>query len=213
MGIVALALVTVLTVAVLGVDTWMDYAFHVLPTISQYQSYAPNLSLWGFWSKLFHPHDSSYSYHLEAGYRSPTIARLGSIACCALIVGAIGWVVLRSRLRLERDLAFAITMTGMLLVSPVSWDHYLLLLTPVLAISWTQLRSSGFDLRRILAPVGHFLDSSEGDLGLCHPRRACHLCSRIDGAVPAKLRFAGFLPFQYWPMAPRGLAGESSVVG
>jgi hypothetical protein len=212
-GIVALALVTVLTVAVLGVDTWMDYAFHVLPTISQYQSYAPNLSLWGFWSKLFHPHDSSYSYHLEAGYRSPTIARLGSIACCALIVGAIGWVVLRSRSRLERDLAFAITMTGMLLVSPVSWDHYLLLLTPALAISWTQLRSSGFDRAGFLLLLVIFWIPPKAIWDCAIPGGHATYVHALTVLSLQSYALLAFFLFSIGQWRRARLAGESSVVG
>jgi len=34
---------------------------------------------------------------------------------------------------------------AMLLVSPISWDHYLLLLAPALAMSWIRLRASDCD--------------------------------------------------------------------
>jgi hypothetical protein len=143
-GIVALGLVTVLTVSVLGTRCYVDYFNQVIPSVNQYRSYAPNISVWGFWYKLFDPNDG-YLYNLAPLCESPLSARLGSLASSALIVASCVWVAWRSTSRLQRDQAFAITMIATLLVSPISWDHYLLLLTPALALTWSHLRPSNFD--------------------------------------------------------------------
>src|SRR5262249_33500508 len=40
----------------------------------------------------------------------------------------------------DSDLAFALAVIGMLLVSPITWDHYLLVLLLPLGIVWPRLR-------------------------------------------------------------------------
>jgi len=42
------------------------------------------------------------------------------------------------------DLTFALAVTAMLLVSPICWEHYLLLLLVPLAVVWVQLPASRF---------------------------------------------------------------------
>src|SRR5208282_1800478 len=53
----------------------------------------------------------------------------------------LGWAVRRAPG--QRDLGFASTVTAMLLVSPITWDHYLVLLFLPLAILWVQLPRVG----------------------------------------------------------------------
>jgi len=47
-----------------------------------------------------------------------------------------------ARTRIERDLAFSLSLTAMLLVSPITWDHYLLLLSVPIAAAWICLPRS-----------------------------------------------------------------------
>jgi hypothetical protein len=76
--------------------------------------------------------------------RSPFLASLLILCTCILVLGTVLWVVARARTRIELDLAFGATMTAMLLVSPITWDHYLLLLLIPLAIAWAQLPKSQY---------------------------------------------------------------------
>jgi hypothetical protein len=59
------------------------------------------------------------------------------------VVAAVVVVVRRAQSRYERDHAFATCITAMLLVTPIVWDHYLLLLLLPVALLWASLPTSG----------------------------------------------------------------------
>jgi hypothetical protein len=67
------------------------------------------------------------SQQLGAGLSALAVSVLVALKC---------W---RASGRLERGAAFALALTGMLLVSPITWDHYLLMLLLPLALVWTRL--------------------------------------------------------------------------
>jgi hypothetical protein len=100
----------------------------------------PNASLVGFWVKLFDPPLSEVQ--VEPLWRSPTIARVGILASCAAVLASLAWIVRRATTPGQRDLAFGLTLTAMLLVSPITWDHYLLLLLVPIAVTWAHLPRS-----------------------------------------------------------------------
>ena len=84
---------------------------------------------------------------------SPLLARAGTAISCALVVAAVVFVVRRARSQSERDHAFAICITAMLLVTPIVWDHYFVLLLLPIALLWTSLPTSGparWDFRLVL---------------------------------------------------------------
>src|SRR5262249_28051757 len=62
--------VTGVTVAVLGLETYQDYVTKVLPAVSAFRDWWPNLSLPGFWSKLF----EGQSGHVITVVHSPAVA-------------------------------------------------------------------------------------------------------------------------------------------
>ncbi len=140
-GLTTCALLTLLTALALGPDTFSDYYSRALPSITQYPW--RNISIWGFWAKLFRPTHSLF--HVEGLWQSPGTARLASVVCCVLIVAVATWVARLSRSRVQQDYAFAITSVAMLLVCPVCWEHYLVLLTPALFVMWTRLRATDLD--------------------------------------------------------------------
>jgi hypothetical protein len=137
-GTLTVAAVTGLTAAVLGVDTYTSYVHDVLPQVQEFKDWWANISLFGFWSKLF----LGQSGHVIPLYQSPILAAAGAYVSCALVIGVLSWVVWRARTRTQQDLAFALTLTTMLLVSPIAWDHYFVFLLVPLALLWTHLPSS-----------------------------------------------------------------------
>jgi hypothetical protein len=144
-GFVSIALITLLTALVLGIHTYTTYVNVVLPSVAKYRGFWFNLSLPAYWTKLFDP-PREYAY-IQPIIRSPFLASLAIFCTCALILGTLTWVVSRARTQTERDLSFGLTVTAMLLISPITWDHYLLLLMIPLAIAWIQLPpSQGFRL-------------------------------------------------------------------
>jgi hypothetical protein len=147
-SIVALAIVTA---AVVGIESYRDYLLNVMPTLGPWRSSWPNVSIPGFWTKLFNP-DGNVGMTVPL-VRSPAVAVAGTWISCALVVAATVAAVLRARSRSERDWAFATCITAMLLVTPIVWDHYFLLLLLPVALLWTGLPRSGparCDFRLIL---------------------------------------------------------------
>jgi hypothetical protein len=132
---------TALTVLVLGPDSYRDYAGAVLPHLAQYRAAWPNASLTGFWEKLLV--GGRTLGHTLPLWHSPLAARLAAGACGLAVTAVVAGVVWRARSQAECDRAFGVAVTGMLLVSPITWDHYfLLLLLPAVLLALT-LRGAG----------------------------------------------------------------------
>lgn len=142
-GAATLAAVTAVSAATLPAGTFHDYLVEVLPTLSQWQSHPSNISLVGFWSKLFDPVSAGTSITILPLFRSPRLARIGALLSCASLLAAVLPVILRARTRSDCDQAFGLVVTGMILVSPIAWDHYLLLLVVPLSIAWVHFARSG----------------------------------------------------------------------
>ena len=131
---------TLLTVSVLGLNAYQDYAFQVLPTLQMFRSSWPGLSLNNFWCKLFDPVPTAGpAFPL---WYSPPLARALTMTSCLLVVSTLGWMIYRAKTRAQRDRSFALTMVAMLLVSPIAWDHYLVLLILPAVLFWNTLASS-----------------------------------------------------------------------
>jgi hypothetical protein len=124
-----------LTVAVLGADCYRDYVTIALPSLTKYRVYWPNLSLTGFWHKLF----NSAGSHVIPLWQNPALAWGATLASDAVVTMLTAWCAARSRTAGERDLAFALTLITMLLVSPITWDHYFTLLFLALFLLWIWL--------------------------------------------------------------------------
>jgi hypothetical protein len=129
-GACTLALLTALTAAVLGPETLLTYTRDVTPRLEQFRSSWFNASLVGFWTKLFDP--ATLQQHVEPLWRSATVARAGILFSGMAVVAILGWSVQRAKTRLQLDHAFGVAVTGMLLLSPITWDYgFLLLLVPL----------------------------------------------------------------------------------
>jgi len=120
-AVTAVAL-TVASAALVGPGAWGRYATGVLPGLSVWYGHHDNHSLTGFFLRLFG--DTPYTVPL---YRSPELARfailLASLAVLAAAATAWWHHPLGPPLRLEVELSLAIF--AMLLISPITWGHYL----------------------------------------------------------------------------------------
>jgi hypothetical protein len=146
-GILTVAVITALIIPMLGVETFKSYGMDVIPRVAVFRASWFNASLPGLWTKLFDPDTEGDPVHpvhirIEPLWRSLALARLGTWVSCGVVVTVLAWTVRRARGRVEKDLAFGLTIIAMLLVSPITWDHYLLLLTIPLAVLWTWLPRS-----------------------------------------------------------------------
>ncbi len=135
-----LIVITGLTSVVLGTETYSTYVTEILPSAASWKGAWNNASLAGFWHKLFDP--STKNGTLAPLYFSPTLARVGTLASWLLVIAALAPIIWRSRTRTQSDNAFGLCLAAMLLVSPVTWEHYFLLLLPTLVILWSSPSSS-----------------------------------------------------------------------
>jgi Glycosyltransferase family 87 len=126
-------ILTVVTVIVFGLDTYRDYLFKVVPEMGAYRSVWLNASLQGFWVKWFGVGATQLDLpSVPPLVHAPIVARVGimisSIAILVLWFNAVR--------RLSFDHGFSVTLIVMLLLSPVTWDHYMLLLTLPIVHVW-----------------------------------------------------------------------------
>jgi Glycosyltransferase family 87 len=126
---VSLLVLTLATALVLGVDTYRDYVEVVLPGQAKFRSFSYNFSIAGFWHKLFDP--VAETGPVVPLWFCPALARWGTLFSDLAITVIAAMLAYRAQTRAQREIAFALTVIGMLLVSPVTWDFSLpLLLIP-----------------------------------------------------------------------------------
>jgi alpha-1,2-mannosyltransferase len=155
--------VTALTAALLGPGAYRDYIAEVLPSLRQFQGGWNNASLVGLSTKLFAPPavdmevlatpppepppgdernlvtDRMPVFLTRPLWRSQPLAWSCALFLCAGVAILVAWLVHQAQSRPECDHAFGLALIGMLLVSPVAWDHYFLLLLLPLTLCWQQL--------------------------------------------------------------------------
>ncbi len=122
-----------LAVAVLGIADVRVYLYTVVPSVANYVSSRFNLSLAGFWLRIFDPHPNE---HVDAIVVAPVAGAVLSYLTRAAVIGWVLWQAYTARTLFDRDRAFAVAMVGMFLVSPITWDHYFLILGLPFALAW-----------------------------------------------------------------------------
>jgi len=138
---VSFTILTGLTAGVLGTAAYRDYVGNVLPQLAPYESDWLNASFAGFWSRLFNP--TSHQNSVIPLWHSPALAGAGTLVCRLAVVALLVWGLRQMRTPGDRDLGFGLVLVGMLLVSPVCWDHYFLLLFLPVLVLWQRLRGAG----------------------------------------------------------------------
>ncbi len=136
---------TAVTALVLGIGAFQDYVTVVLPHIAGYRSGWLNFAVAGFWSNLFD--GNGLGNKSQPLWHAPDLALLASGITDLLILASLLPIVWRARTRDQQDLAFALCLTAMLLVSPITWPHSLLLLLLPMVLWWRALRTEPGILR------------------------------------------------------------------
>jgi len=143
---------TLATVLVLGLDTYEDYVRIILPGQAKFRSFGYNLSIAGLWHKLFDPVGETGL--IEPVWPSPALARWGTLLSDLAITVIVATFVRQARTPAQRDLGFALVVTAMLLVSPVTWDFSLpLLLVPIAVIARSTAKSGWMAITLMLILV------------------------------------------------------------
>jgi hypothetical protein len=140
-GILSLLSVTAVTVLVLGPQTFREYVEEVMPNVTVYRDWWPNASLDGFWAKLF----DGRAHKVIPLWYSPALALGAYLLSATLVVAVVLRFVGRAKSQAEKDIAFGLTLVGMLLVSPITWDHYFTILFLALLVLWTRLPAKGIE--------------------------------------------------------------------
>jgi hypothetical protein len=117
-----------------GLDAFRFYVAQVLPQVSEeFASYHANASISGFWARLFAPRPEVRLIPLAD---APWLATLITNLLRGVVVAVAGWVAWRADSVEGRDKAFAVATVAMLLVSPLTWAHYFVLLLLPLGLVW-----------------------------------------------------------------------------
>ena len=134
--ILSFMMCNLLAIIVFGFPDVKDYLLRVLPLVRDFEGSLGNISLNGFMGKLFFPeHPELLPPLILAPSLGKALALILQIAFTSL------WVILFFLPMPEkRERLFFIGIVIMLFVSPITWDHYLVLALPVLAFSWRDLR-------------------------------------------------------------------------
>lgn len=135
-GLLTVAAVNAAAWAVFGTDAFTTYIRKVLPSLVPYYSSGGNVSLTGFWMRLFEPDPHERIVPLVHVPRAGRALALASQVAVAACVALAAW---RARSTEARDWAFSLGTVGMVLVSPIAWPHYFVLLLLPLAVMWMRL--------------------------------------------------------------------------
>lgn len=162
-GVISFAALNGVTATILGPDAFVTYVEDVLPSVAAYRATWPNASLTGFVCKLFDdPAPELFCWHWRVVplWSSPMVARIGCLLAAAVVTLITARTILAARTQLQSDRAFGVTTTAMLLVSPVTWDHYFLMLVLPLALVWLWLPpQSSFRPLFLLVVAGLWLNA------------------------------------------------------
>ena len=129
---------------VIGIRRIIDYYFGITMQVSAiYYSFLKNYSLWSIGYRLFNGTQPIGGDYISAPplISLPKVAALVSAgsAITFLIVGLI-WSI-RSK---DKEIAFSILMCVIVAVSPITWDHYYILIIISLGVLMFQLQKQNF---------------------------------------------------------------------
>lgn len=134
-------LLLVASVIVLGTRTYTDYIQLVLPSVAAYKGSILNVSIQGFWYKLFDPEVGRELATLVPVARQPHLAQALAVLSSLCVIGIMVVTIYRHP-EGHQDHAFGLAIITMLLAAPITWDHYLLLLFLPLGVLWVDLGES-----------------------------------------------------------------------
>lgn len=147
-GAITFVGLTLVTAAILGPDVYQAYYRDGLPQGALYRGAWHNMSLPALWAKLFDPGKRLPVVLIQPLTESPTLAVAGAAASVVVVVVLLAWLITRARSRADCDLAFGLSVVGVLVVSPVTWEHYCMLLPLPLLLLWQ--RVADFEPARLL---------------------------------------------------------------
>jgi hypothetical protein len=135
-GMLAFCTVNGLALALIGPNEFRTYIREVIPSLGEYRTAWHNTSLTGFWLRLFDP---ATQHKIAPLFSSPLLGRSLAIGAQGIVLVAVAVLSWRAKTLAARDRAYAASIVGMLLVSPVAWTHYFVLLALPVGLVWMRL--------------------------------------------------------------------------
>lgn len=143
MTIISVAAGYLVAGVILGPVTIFTYFRDVLPEVSAlYQTSIDNVSIWTVGTRLFSGTGSPMhnEYTAPPLIAAPPLAAAVSVILPLMVMLVAAWVAQR----MTFEGAFALFATAIVLVSPLTWEHYLALLVIPMAYSLRRLASARF---------------------------------------------------------------------
>ncbi len=134
--VIGFVCLNVVAALVFGWGTYWDYVNIVLPSQAKFQGAGDNLSIAGFWHKLWESTRERSMFAQLATNRS--VIQWGIHSSNFAITMIVVMLALKARTIIERDLVVAAAITAMLLVSPVTWQVNLVFLMLPFGLLTTQ---------------------------------------------------------------------------
>ena len=139
-----IATINVVALIVIGIGPISDYYLKVTLQASEiYHSYMRNYSIWSIGYRLFEGTHAANGDFLSAPplINKPLIATLiaAGLALAFLVVGLV-WAI-RSK---DKEIAYSIMLCVIVAISPITWDHYYLMLIISLVILAHRLHKNSF---------------------------------------------------------------------
>jgi hypothetical protein len=134
------------TLFVVGINPFLDYLKVTTQVTSFWRLFWSNTSLLSFGYRLFEGTKKTVVYDT---FEAPPLINLPGIAPFVSISLVVGFLLLGLILALrtkEIETSFAILLFVIVLISPVSWDHYFVMITISLFILWRNLTRSSFPI-------------------------------------------------------------------
>lgn len=138
-GVAVFLIANGIAASLFGMSQFQDYAEDVVPTIAgQFQTAWANESFHGFWLRLL---QSDPVPEWIGPSLASVMGRVLSWGLSFVVAAAVARISLQAATRDERDRAFALAIVAMLLISPITWPHYYLVLVLPLGLLWVRTTS------------------------------------------------------------------------
>ncbi len=193
-GVLAFAAVNGIALAVLGAGEFRTYMREVVPSLQNYRSSWRNVSLSGFCLRIFNPQDHEKIVPLVL---NPVVGKWLALASQVIVTLVIAVTAALSRTMESRDRAFAAALVGMVLVSPIAWTHYFVLLVLPVALVWARL-PEGIE-RVLIWPVILVLWAPENFFALLAlgGEQAALMVNLRHSSIPAEVNLLALSIFTY----------------
>jgi hypothetical protein len=138
-GMISVLAISAVTVGVIGITSYLDYTTDVLPLSPRYTPMRLNASLSGLWTKWFSAGTMSQvtvEQVIPPVIQSHLLSRAGFLVSALGVLYVLARIAARVRSPEDIDAATGVWLTGMLLLSPTTWDHNFLVLAMPLWVLW-----------------------------------------------------------------------------